>query len=49
MKKTLIGCLAFMLCASTLSAQSYKFDFTTGKKVKETCLYLTNMGEIIKM
>ena len=35
MKKTLIGCLAFMLCASTLSAQSYKFDFTTGKKVKE--------------
>ena len=27
----------------------HALETSTGKKVKETCLYLTNMGEIIKM
>ena len=35
MKKTLILGLALSFFASTLSAQTYKFDFTQSKKVKE--------------
>lgn len=41
MKKTLFWSIAITLCTSTLSAQSYKFDFTPNKKVKEGYIQIT--------
>ncbi|MBE6282118.1 MAG: rhamnogalacturonan acetylesterase [Bacteroides sp.] len=42
MKKTLLFGMAIAICTSTLSAQSYKFDFTNSKKVKEGYIKVTS-------
>ena len=42
MKKTLLFGMAIAICTSTLSAQSYKFDFTNSKKVKEGYIKITS-------
>lgn len=48
MKKTLLWSMAFTFCISTLSAQSYKFDFTNNKKVKEGYTQVTSSDRYSK-
>ena len=55
MKKTILCSLVIAICCCHLSAQSYKFDFTSNKKTKEGYIkispsdrYLEEKGYIVK-